>query len=257
MSNLFKHVNPDGDEEWRDVAGFEGLYQVSNFGRVRGVKRVVAGNRVLQPKILTSKGVRYQSVDLWKDNKGHNKLVHRLVAEAFIPNPHNLPQVNHIDADLTNNCVDNLQWATASENHNDAVARRGHDYRYRIAVKCLETGQIFDSISAAGRSVDADATQIIESIQSKSCCKGRTFVYIDDVPEDIDKYMEDAHAKYQSFHCRPNMSNSHSVVASSGQKFDSIASAAEFFDCDTATIKHCIEEGRAVNEVMLKFSETS
>lgn len=94
-------------EIWKDIAGYEGLYQVSNLGRIRN------NSFVLKP----STQLGYNYVGLWKDNKCKRFRVHRLVAQAFIPNPLNLPQINHKDEDKTNNCIDNLEWCTQKYNN--------------------------------------------------------------------------------------------------------------------------------------------
>lgn len=103
-------------EIWKDIPDYEGLYQVSNLGRVKGLIR----GKILKQSILTN---GYLNVWLSKDGRVKIKRVHRLVAMAFIPNPDNKPQVNHIDKDVTNNCVNNLEWVTASEN-------QMHSYRF-------------------------------------------------------------------------------------------------------------------------------
>ena len=98
-------------EEWRSIPGYEGLYEVSNKGNVRNVRR----NTLLRlPK--TNKG--YIQVVLCKNGIMNGLKVHRLVAQAFIPNPDNLPMVNHKDEDKTNNNVDNLEWCDAKYNSN-------------------------------------------------------------------------------------------------------------------------------------------
>lgn len=94
-------------EIWKDIVGYEGLYQVSNLGRIRNSSIVL--------KQYTQFGYNY--VGLWKDKKCKKFRVHRLVAQAFIPNPHNFPHINHKDENKTNNCVDNLEWCTPKYNN--------------------------------------------------------------------------------------------------------------------------------------------
>ena len=102
-------------EVWKSVVGYEGLYEVSNFGRVKSLKRLHTKERIVS-QWLNHRG--YARVTLWKENKQRKYSVHRLVAEAFIPNPEAKPQVNHIDENKTNNAAWNLEWCTQTENHN-------------------------------------------------------------------------------------------------------------------------------------------
>ena len=98
-------------EIWKDIEGYEGIYQVSNKGRIKsfyGVKEKILVTR--------TKGHDYEKVLLSKNGVGKTFLIHRLVAKAFIPNPENKPEVNHIDGNKKNNCVENLEWMTCSEN---------------------------------------------------------------------------------------------------------------------------------------------
>ena len=113
-------------ETWKDIKGYEGLYQVSDSGRVRSVDRVEkCGTFVRKRKGIILKEIinrgGYCQVNLTKDGVGHTKEIHRIVATAFIPNPLGLPQVNHIDCDKTNNSIDNLEWVTVDENTAHAI----------------------------------------------------------------------------------------------------------------------------------------
>jgi hypothetical protein len=104
-------------ELWKDIPEFEGVYQISNFGRLKSFKIVLTG-RVLSNK---EKSGKYFSVVLKYKGKIRYVRMHRLVAEAFIPNPENKPAVNHKDLNKQNNRVDNLEWATNSENCRHAI----------------------------------------------------------------------------------------------------------------------------------------
>ena len=97
---------------WRAVKGYEGLYAVSNTGQVKSLFRY---KKILKPNVM-KRG--YCTVELFKDGQSKRLLIHRLVAEAFIPNPDNLSQVNHIDENPMNNSADNLEWCTAKYNMN-------------------------------------------------------------------------------------------------------------------------------------------
>lgn len=109
------------EEEWRPVVGFEELYEVSNLGNIRSIQ--FHGKKRLKLMTLTSDKRGYKHVKLrnWANSVGKPYQVHRLVAEAFIPNPDNRPQVGHIDTDPSNNVVTNLRWVTGLENQNNPI----------------------------------------------------------------------------------------------------------------------------------------
>lgn len=110
------------EEVWKDIEGYEGLYQVSNLGRIKSVKRIVnckneAKLSIKEKILIQAKGTRgYKFVRLSKNNKSKTIRVHKIVAKAFIPNKNNGKVINHLDCNVENNCVSNLEWCTQSEN---------------------------------------------------------------------------------------------------------------------------------------------
>ena len=108
-------------EIWKDIKGYEGLYQISSFGNVKSLDRYIInknGDKQYFPGKYLTQGIsdNYLKVILSKNNKQRTFRVHILVARAFIPNPENKPEVNHIDGNKKNNKVNNLEWNTRSEN---------------------------------------------------------------------------------------------------------------------------------------------
>ena len=123
-------------EIWKDIKDYEGLYQVSNLGRV---KRITTG-RVLKP-LKHANG--YLMVKLSKNSIVYTKTVHRLVAEAFIPNPEHKSEINHIDENKTNNTVSNLEWMTRKENinHGTRTERMSKTQSIPIIATNIKTGE--------------------------------------------------------------------------------------------------------------------
>lgn len=163
-------------EVWKDIAGYEGMYQISNLGRVKSLDRYVdygyssayRKGRVLKEGKATG---GYLQVELWKNKKTIQGLIHRLVAEAFIPNPDNLPQVNHKDENKQNNRVDNLEWCTSKDNINygTGIKRRVEKISVKIIQCALDGTEIkeYCSINEAARQTGISAGNIC------LCCKGK------------------------------------------------------------------------------------
>lgn len=119
-------------EIWKDIEGYEGIYQVSNHGRVKSLDRKIytrSGYRNIKGRILILEfnSADYNMVLLYnKNNKRKHHFVHRLVAQAFIPNPKNKEQVNHKNKIKTDNHINNLEWATQSENMKHALKDKNY-----------------------------------------------------------------------------------------------------------------------------------
>ena len=146
-------------ESWRDIPGWEGLYQVSDQGRIRSI-------RVKIMKPFDAKGYKVATLHSGERRERHG--VHRYVAEAFLPNPEGREQVNHKNGDRSDNRLDNLEWATCQENnlHRCRVLKGGGGRPERPVV-CLTTGEWFPSITAAADATGAQLNKII------LCCQGK------------------------------------------------------------------------------------
>lgn len=184
-------------EVWKDIKGFEGLYQISNFGRVKSLERHRIGKHgaptLCKERILSvHKGkCGYLQVCLCKNNKKYAPFVHRLVGEAFIPNGKKLPCVDHIDGDRVNNVVWNLRWCSIKENMNYTGVRRSISviqktseackrHQRDIQEKCKKpvvcifpdgTVQEFDSAAAIEKEYGFGHSNI------SACCKGKAKTY--------------------------------------------------------------------------------
>ena len=170
-------------EEWRDIKGYEGRYQVSNLGRIKSLRDNNGNYRESFPLIFSDKS-GYKRVNLYTRSRCKHFLVHRLVAMHFIDNPNNLPQVNHKDENKQNNCVENLEWCTPRYNicygnRNKKVSNKLKVYKrtnshskhlkeshFRKCVICVTTGKKFNTIKEAAEYYYIDRHSI------SRCCRG-------------------------------------------------------------------------------------
>lgn len=173
-------------EIWKDIEGYEGLYQVSNLGRVKSLARTCKskgnGIRDVTERIrkTTINNCGYVMVSLHKDKKIKNCAMHRLVANAFIDNPNNLPQINHKDGDKTNNQSDNLEWITSSDNNKHKFNELG--YRPHNCKKIRRSdGLEFDSAAEAARYMNGYAGHLSQVCNgSRNKAYGYGWEYIGD-----------------------------------------------------------------------------
>lgn len=163
-------------EEWRDVVGYEGIYQVSNLGHIKSLDRMVnssyGSKMVIKGRMISpiDNGKGYKCVSLCKDGKIRRTYIHHIVAQAFIANPDGYSEVNHKDEDKSNNRVDNLEWCTRRYNCNygnrNDLCSKTYVHPKRKVMR-LETGVIYESMSDAARMTG----ESISAIYGK--CKGR------------------------------------------------------------------------------------
>ena len=182
-------MNQSTKEIWKPVMAYNGYYsdcyEVSNMGRVRSLDKITCDGRPIKGKILRhgySRG--YPCVQLSKDNILRHAEIHRLVAISFIPNPTNLPCVNHKDQNIKNNNVDNLEWCTHKYNSNygTCISQRVSKESKRIIAKNIKTQEeiIYPSLSACTRAGFNQGGIYKVMIGSYPHHKGYIFYYPDD-----------------------------------------------------------------------------
>ena len=160
-------------EIWKPIEGYNGLYQVSNMGRVKSLERNVVkgkgGLYKIEEKILKSIKKRdgYFQINLSKDGKQKTHLVHRLVAQAFLPNPNNLVEINHINEDKTNNRTDNLEWCSREYNCNYGTRNE------RIRKPVLQFSKTDEFIKKWDSAREVERELNIAHNQITACCKKR------------------------------------------------------------------------------------
>ncbi len=169
------------EEVWKDIPGYEGLYCVSNIGRIMSLD--FNHTKVPKIRILRKDRAGYIVVNLHKNNRVKTLKVHRIVAISFIPNPLGLPHINHKDEDKSNNCVDNLEWCDTSYNNCygsrirralDTKKKNGSCKAERAVVKIDRNGTIleeFQSISDAARKIGVKRESVRDCVlgRQKTC----------------------------------------------------------------------------------------
>ena len=162
-------------EKWRDIAEYEGIYQVSNMGNVRSLKREVNGVHIPPALLKPSTYGRYYRVKLYKNGIGKMYMIHRLVAKAFIANHENKPQVNHKDGNRLNNTAANLEWCTQSENNKHAIRNNLNSIEPMLAKTRKKVLQLdrhgfpikeWESMSQAAKCLNIQVANI------SKCCAG-------------------------------------------------------------------------------------
>lgn len=159
------------DEIWKDIGGYENEYQISNYGRVKSLKR----NGLIMSPIL-GRTQDYYSIGLSKDGIKKQYSIDRLVAIAFIPNPDNLPEVNHIDENTKNNKATNLEWVTHSQNIKHSAHRQSYPVRqYDKSYNLIAT---YPSLAEAERKTGIFRTNISGAIKRKGTAGGYIWKFL-------------------------------------------------------------------------------
>ena len=144
----------------KDIKGYEGLYAITSCGKVWSYR----SKKFLKPW-KQKKG--YLEVSLYKDGTQKNYNIHRLVAEAYLPNPNNLPQVNHKDENKTHNYINNLEWYDSTYNNNYGTRNERAGRARGKTVICVETNIVYYSSAEVEQTLGIDASSI------HKCCKGK------------------------------------------------------------------------------------
>jgi|SRR5690554_5206119 len=153
-------------EIWKDVVGYEELYKVSNFGKVISIARFGTKGKEM---CLMDNGKGYYRVKLSKNNKSKRVMLHRIIAEAFIPNLENKKCVNHINGNKKDNRIENLEWCTHSENLIHAIKTGLRPLKTKKGYKVINTknGNVFNSIKEASKEKGIDRSYLSQKLNGK------------------------------------------------------------------------------------------
>lgn len=163
-------MNDEKHEVWRPVKGWEESFLVSNFGRVFSLPDGVHNGHVMDGSVSH---YGYATVNLRRGNRRTSALVHRLVAEAFIPNDSGLPEINHIDCNKLNNAASNLEWCDRQGNMNHAKANRLLNPRKRPVIR--SDGVVFGSIKHAAAAIGVSPSAVSHSLKDGISVHGYRF----------------------------------------------------------------------------------
>lgn len=169
------------EEIWKPVKGYEGEYEVSNLGRVKSLPRKTTSGKLLK---YSDNGNGYQHLVLTKNGSQRDFYVHRLVAQTFIPNPDNLPEVNHKDENKANNCVDNLEWCNKKYNMNygTAIKRASEKQMFHISQYTINGEYVasYYGLSEAANAINVGKSAITNCLKGRSqLCGGFIWKYKD------------------------------------------------------------------------------
>ena len=167
-------------EEWRNIEGYEGLYQISNLGRVKSL----GNNKTRKEKILNiiKNNNGYVLVNLHKNKVKKTCLLHRLVAKTFLENPNNYPCVNHKDENKENNNINNLEWCTHQYNNTYGTRLERYSESISIPIYCLENNKFYNSTKQASLELDVSKQYICDVLKGRAKqAKGYTFRYANKV----------------------------------------------------------------------------
>lgn len=264
--------NLDG-EVWKDVVGYEGLYQVSNMGRVKSVKRTVSSTnpkqswKTINERILRSApygqplkcgGKRHLGVVLYSNGKHKTEKVHRLVAMAFIPNPNNYPIINHKDENPANNKVSNLEWCDQKYNLNYG-GRKERWYRSIPTTPVFQysiSGQLiarYKSVAEAARIAKISRGQIHKACSGDGCHKAAGYIwrYVNPKPQHIARL--EKMRQYKLSTSVVQMKTDGEVVAI----YDSFSDAAKAVGCKSPSSIHNAVSGKAKTSCGFKWMRYS
>jgi hypothetical protein len=154
-------------EQWKYINEYDGLYMISNYGNVYSIPRKNTKGGLVRKDYHFG----YNRVTLCKDGKTKKFFVHRLVAQHFLPNPNNLPQVNHKDENKSNNRVDNLEWCTAKENCN--YGKRNEKILHKRCKQIVQISKLLNKINFYNSAKDAEKQTGVQHQDIAKCCKGK------------------------------------------------------------------------------------